>query len=210
MSIHKIENTVFQGKPLSEAQKVIILTHGRGASAQSILPLAQELDLQDFAIIAPNATQGTWYPYGFMAPTDQNEPYLSSALAVLAGLRDQVLAAGFDTRQLYFAGFSQGACLTSEFIARHADAYGGAFIFTGGLIGEKLDPTRYQGNFEGTPIFIGSADPDFHVPVERVYATSNIFRSLGAQVTEKIYPGIGHTIIPDEILEANRILALGD
>ena len=207
MSLHKIENTVYTGTSRAAAQRVMILLHGRGASAQSILPLADALDLKDFAVIAPNATNGTWYPNSFMAPVAQNEPYLSSALDLVKAICDQLLAEGWSTRQLYFAGFSQGACLTAEFIGRHAAAYGGAFIFTGGLIGEHLEPTRYRGNFEGTPVFLGSADPDFHVPVERVYATGNIFRDLGATVTEKIYPGIGHTIIDDEIEIAQRILA---
>ncbi|MES2517570.1 MAG: dienelactone hydrolase family protein [Bacteroidota bacterium] len=208
MTIHKIGNTVFSGKSLDEAKKVLIMVHGRGANAQSILSLADHLLVKDFAFVAPNATGNTWYPQSFLAPEIQNEPYLSSALDLLTTLVNQLKAKGFEAKNIYFTGFSQGACLTSEFLGRNAERFGGAFIFTGGLIGDSVKNDRYQGNFAGTPIFIGSSNPDFHVPVERVYATSNIFRDLGATVTEKIYPNMAHTIIDDEINEANKILIL--
>lgn len=208
MAIHQIENTVFAGKPLDTASKVLIMIHGRGANAQSILSLAEHLSVKDFALVAPNATGNTWYPQSFLAPEAQNEPYLSSALSLVTDLVNQLKAQVFQSKDIYFTGFSQGACLTSEFLGRNAERFGGAFIFTGGLIGDSLKTNRYQGNFEGTPIFIGSSNPDFHVPVERVYATTNIFKDLGANVTEKIYPNMAHTIIEDEIKEANKILAL--
>jgi phospholipase/carboxylesterase len=208
MSIHKIENTVFSGKPIQEAQKALIMVHGRGASANSILSLAEHLEVKDFALIAPNATGGTWYPYSFLAPEAQNETYLSSALDLLTETVNQLKSKGFEAKNIYFTGFSQGACLTSEFLARNAERFGGAFIFTGGVIGDTLKSERYQGNFEGMRIFIGSSNPDFHVPVERVYATSNIFTDLGAVVTEKIYPNMAHTIIEDELIEANKILSV--
>jgi phospholipase/carboxylesterase len=208
MSIHKIENTVFSGKPIQEAQKALIMVHGRGASANSILSLVEHLEVKDFALIAPNATGGTWYPYSFLAPEAQNEPYLSSALDLLTETVNQLKSKGFEAKNIYFTGFSQGACLTSEFLARNAERFGGAFIFTGGVIGDTLKSERYQGNFEDMRIFIGSSNPDFHVPVERVYATSNIFRDLGAVVTEKIYPNMAHTIIEDELIEANKILSV--
>lgn len=207
MKIHNIENTVFSGKPIDEATKVLIMVHGRGANAQSILGLAKHLSIDDFALVAPNATGNTWYPQSFLAPEAQNEPYLSSALEILTDLVNQLKAKGFEAKDIYFTGFSQGACLTSEFLGRNAERFGGAFIFTGGLIGDSLKTERYKGNFDGMPIFIGSSNPDFHVPVERVYATSNIFRDLGADVTEKIYPNMGHTVIEDELNEANKILA---
>jgi phospholipase/carboxylesterase len=206
MSIHKIENTVFAGKPLNEAKRVMIIVHGRGASAAKILLLADQLNVADFALIAPNATGNTWYPNSFLVPEEQNEPYLSSALEVLNQLLIQVKMLGFESKNIYFVGFSQGACLTSEFIGRHAQRFGGAFIFTGGLIGEQVQTDRYSGDFAGTPIFIGSGNPDFHVPVERVHATARLFRQLGAEVVEKIYADIPHSVIPDEIREANLIL----
>jgi phospholipase/carboxylesterase len=206
MSIHQIENTIHAGLSLEQAKRVMIMVHGRGASAQSILSLAQNLDLADFALLAPNATGNTWYPYSFIAPESENEPYLTSALELLSDLVKKLLEQGFSTEQIYFAGFSQGACLSSEFLGRNAKRYGGALIFTGGLIGQDLKTERYQGHFEGMPIFIGSGNPDFHVPVERVYATSNIFREMGASVEEVIYPNIPHTIVADEIERANRLL----
>jgi phospholipase/carboxylesterase len=206
--IHTIENTSYAGVPLQSAERALIMVHGRGASAASILTLADHLAVSDFALIAPNATGGTWYPYSFIAPEAQNEPYLTSALTLLSDIVAHLKSKGFDSRHIYFVGFSQGACLTSEYLARHAEPFGGAFIFTGGVIGEVIRKERYAGHFEGTPIFIGSSNPDFHVPVERVYATANILRDLGATVTEKIYPNMPHTIIPDEIDEANRILNL--
>jgi phospholipase/carboxylesterase len=206
MSIHKIENTIYAGKPLKEAQRVIIMIHGRGSSASKILSLSDSLDVSNFALVAPNATDGTWYPHSFLAPEVQNEPYLSSALENLKTVVNQVKNAGFESKNIYFTGFSQGACLTSEFIGRNVERFGGAFIFTGGVIGEKVELERYKGDFSGTPIFIGSGNPDFHVPVERVHATADIFRNLGAVVVCKIYAGIAHTIVPDEFREANLIL----
>jgi phospholipase/carboxylesterase len=206
MSIHSINNTVFRGKSLGTAAKVMIMIHGRGASAESILSLAEHLDVADFCLVAPNASGGTWYPLSFLSPEEENEPYLSSALELIGQLLAQVKAAGYDSKQIYFAGFSQGACLTSEFVSRHAQPFGGVFVFTGGVIGDTIKRERYRGDFAGTPIFIGSSNPDFHVPVERVYATSNIFRELGAEVVEKIYPNMPHTVVPDEIEEANKIL----
>jgi phospholipase/carboxylesterase len=206
MEIHKIENTIFTGKPLKEAQKVLIMVHGRGADAQSILSLANELDINYFALIAPNATDNTWDPQSFLSTVAKNEPYQSSALALIDNLLKQLKARGFESKDVYFTGFSQGACLVSEFLGRNAERFGGAFIFTGGLIGDLINPELYKGNFAGISIFIGSSIPDFHAPVERVYATSNIFRNLGAIITEKIYQNMGHTIIQDEINEANKIL----
>jgi phospholipase/carboxylesterase len=182
------------------------MVHGRGANAQSILSLASNLDVKEFALIAPNATDNTWYPQSFLVPVAHNEPYLSSALALIGNLVKQLKDKGLESKDIYFTGFSQGACLASEFLGRNAERFGGAFIFTGGLIGDSIKPEQYKGDFAGTPIFIGSSYPDFHVPVERVYATSNIFRNMGAIVTEKIYQNMGHTIIQDELNEANKIL----
>jgi phospholipase/carboxylesterase len=205
--MHNIADTVLAGKPLEEANKVMILVHGRGASAASILPLAQHLvDVRDFALVAPNASGGTWYPYSFMAPESDNEPFLSAALDLLGAWLAELQQRGFASGQVYFAGFSQGACLVSEFLGRHAQRFGGAAIFTGGLIGKQLQRERYQGDFGGTPIFIGSGNPDFHVPVERVHATVNIFRDMGAAVTERIYPNKPHGILPDEIEKAKSVV----
>lgn len=204
--MHTIKNTVWAGVPLAQAKRVLIMTHGRGASAQSILSLASELAVDGFALAAPQATGNTWYPYSFLAPEAQNEPGLSSGLAVLKELLDTVKAAGISSENVYFLGFSQGACLTSEFVARHAQPFGGVFILSGGIIGDSVKTERYTGNFAGTPIFLGCSDVDAHVPKDRVQDSSEVFRTLGATVTERIYPNAPHSIFQDEIDHINHIL----
>lgn len=204
--MHTIKNTVWAGVPLDQAKRVLIMTHGRGASAQSILSLAAELAVDGFALVAPQATGNTWYPYSFLAPEAQNEPGLSSGLAVLKELLDTVKAAGISSENVYFLGFSQGACLTSEFVARHAQPFGGVFILSGGVIGDSVKTERYTGNFAGTPIFLGCSDVDAHVPKDRVQDSSEVFRTLGATVTERIYPNAPHSIFQDEIDHINHIL----
>lgn len=200
------KNIVTAGKKLSEADKVLIMIHGRGGSAEDILSLASHLSVDDFALLAPQATDHTWYPYSFMAPPAQNEPWLSSALSVLEEIVADVARAGIPANQIYFLGFSQGACLTLEFVTRNAKQYGGVVAFTGGLIGDKIYPENYKGSFNGTPVFIGSSNPDMHVPVERVYATANIMRNMQADITEKVYLNMGHTINQDEIDQANKLV----
>jgi len=197
---------VTAGKKLSEADKVLIMIHGRGGSAEDILSLASYLSVADFALLAPQATNNTWYPYSFMAPPKQNEPWLSSALSLLQEVVEDVERAGIPSSNIYFLGFSQGACLTLEFVTRNAKQYGGVVAFTGGLIGDKIYPENYKGSFNNTPVFIGSSDPDMHVPVERVYATANIMKDMQADVTEKVYHNMGHTISQDEIDQANKLV----
>lgn len=194
------------GKPLAEAQKALIMIHGRGGSAEDILSLAAHLTVKDFALLAPQATNNSWYPLSFLARTTDNEPWLSSALANIAATVADIEKAGISKANIYFLGFSQGACLTLEFVARNATAYGGVAAFTGGLIGDKIYPENYKGDFTGTPVFIGTSNPDPHVPVERVYASSNILRQMNADVTEKVYDNMGHTITMDEIEKANSLL----
>lgn len=200
------KNIVSAGKKLSEAKKVLIMLHGRGASAEDILTLAPNLQLKDFALLAPQATNYTWYPYSFLVPPEQNEPWLSSAIDLLKELVGDINAAGIPSDKIFFLGFSQGACLTLEFVTRNAQPWGGVAAFTGGLIGDRLYSENYKGDFKGTPVFIGSGNPDAHVPVERVQATTSLLKSMNASVTEKIYPNMGHTIIQEEIDLANRIV----
>ena len=202
------KNIITAGKETGAAKKALIMLHGRGAHAQDILSLADYLAVQDFALIAPQATGNTWYPYSFLAPPAQNEPWLSSALDIVKETIDDLNSKGIANEQIYLLGFSQGACLTVEFAARNATKYGGIIAFTGGLIGDKIYGENYKGNFAGTPVFIGSSNPDFHVPVERVYATTNILKNMGASVTEKIYNNMGHTINEDELQHANAILSV--
>ncbi|HTE34577.1 MAG TPA: dienelactone hydrolase family protein [Chryseolinea sp.] len=201
-----LKQIVKAGKDLSQADKALILVHGRGASAEDILGLSKELNVTDYALLAPQATNYTWYPYSFMAPVQQNEPWLSSAIGILADLVRYINNAGIGTTNIYFVGFSQGACLTLEFVTRHARSWGGVAAFTGGLIGEKIRPENYKGDFAGTPIFIGSSDTDPHVPLERVRATTELIKSLKGNITEKIYPNMPHTISRDEISLANKLI----
>ncbi|SFD76326.1 phospholipase/carboxylesterase [Chitinophaga sp. CF118] len=200
------KNIVAAGKEIKAAKKVLIMIHGRGASAEDILSLANYLDVKDFALIAPQANGGTWYPYSFMSAPVQNEPYLSAALSVLKEITADVIAQGIAPENIYFLGFSQGACLTLEFVTRNATKYGGAVAFTGGLIGDKIYPENYTGDFGGTPIFIGTSNPDPHVPVERVLASEMILQQMNAAVTVKVYPNMGHTVSQDEITLANKLV----
>lgn len=200
------KNITTAGSSIDNAKKALVMIHGRGGSAEDILSLASYLSVEDFALIAPQATGHTWYPYSFMAPPAQNEPFLSSALALLKETVSDIEAQGIAKENIYFLGFSQGACLTLEYVTRHAARYGGVIAFTGGLIGDKIYNENYIGDFAGTPVFIGTSNPDPHVPVERVYATTNILQDKGAVVTEKVYNNMGHTISQDELVQANNIL----
>ena len=203
--MHK-KNIVTAGIALSADSHVLIMLHGRGGSAEDILSLATHLNVKDFTLIAPQATSNSWYPYSFLSPPSQNEPWLSGALNVVGEVISELNEKGIPPERIYFLGFSQGACLALEFVARNARKYGGVVAFTGGLIGDKIYDENYEGDFQDTPIFIGSSNPDPHVPVERVHATSNILKSMHAQVTEKVYNGMGHTINEDEIEKANQLV----
>ena len=200
------KNSIAAGEELHAESKVLILLHGRGGSAEDMLSFSSRLEVDNFALIAPQATNNTWYPYSFLAPPAQNEPWLSSALGLVKELVDDVTGKGVTTERVYFCGFSQGACLALEFIARNANRYGGVAAFTGGLIGDKIYTGNYKGDFKGTPVFMGTSNPDPHVPIERFYASAKILREMNAAVTEKAYNNMGHTINADEIDNANRIV----
>ena len=192
------------GKALDQAKKALIMVHGRGGSASDILTLADHLDVDDFALLAPQANQNTWYPYSFLALPSDNEPSLSAALSVLEETVKEAEDAGITKDNIYFLGFSQGACLTLEFVTRNAAKYGGVIAFTGGLIGDKIYEENYKGDFNSTPVFIGTSDPDPHVPVDRVLSTTAVLRRMNASVLEKIFPIMGHTISGEEIRLANQ------
>jgi predicted esterase len=177
----------------------MILVHGRGATADGILDLANEFQFDDVAYLAPQASDRTWYPYSFLAPIAQNEPWLGSALALLSTIVERLAADGVDARRVALLGFSQGACLSLEFAARHAQRYAGVFGLSGGLIGPPGTPRAYDGSFDGTPVFLGCSDIDAHIPLERVQESSAVLRRMGAAVDERIYRGMGHTVNPDEL-----------
>jgi len=194
------------GKQTGEATKALVMLHGRGGSAEDILGLAQYLPVNEFALFAPQATNNTWYPYSFMTPPKENEPWLSGALKVVGEVVADIQAGGIKTENIYFLGFSQGACLTLEYAARNANKYGGVVAFTGGLIGDQIYLQNYKGDFAGTPFFIGTSDPDPHVPVHRVLASTAILTDMHALVTQKIYKNMGHTISQDEINQVSELI----
>jgi predicted esterase len=206
---HAGQPVLRSGASPKDARLVAIVLHGRGASAEDILGLAHQLSARDIAYVAPQAAGSAWYPYSFLAPIAQNEPWLGSALRVVAGLVDDLVQQGIPAEQLVVMGFSQGACLTLEFAARHARRYAAVVAFTGGLIGPPGTARDYAGDFAGTPIFIGSSDVDPHVPLERVQESTAVFRRMGATVDERIYPRMAHTINADELQAANALLAGG-
>ncbi|NDJ60513.1 MAG: phospholipase [Chloroflexi bacterium] len=204
---HHGQPVLATGAPLQSATAAMILIHGRGATAESILSLAAELSQPGFACLAPQAAANTWYPYSFLQPLEANEPHLSSALAVIAALVEHVNAAGVPTDKIVILGFSQGACLALEFAARNAQRFGGVIAFSGGLIGPDGISRDYAGSLAGTPVFIGCSDVDFHIPVQRVQHSTAILQQLGGEVTERIYPGMGHTVNEDEINFARALIA---
>lgn len=196
---HRDQPVLATGVSLANAESAMILVHGRGATAQSILELASLFDEPGFAFVAPQAAANTWYPYSFLEPMDKNEPWLSSALAKVGSVVDQVKDAGIPVERIILLGFSQGACLASEFAARNARRYGGVVALSGGLIGPPGTPRDYDGSLDGTPALFGCSDVDPHIPVERVDESAEVYERLGAQVTKRIYPGMGHTVNEDEI-----------
>jgi predicted esterase len=195
------------GPAPADARLVAILVHGRGASAEDILSLAQELRVRDVAYLAPRAAGRTWYPYPFLAPIEQNEPGISSGLRVLSGLVDQASREGVGADRVVLMGFSQGACLSLEFAARHAQRYAAVVGLSGGLIGPPGTPRNYSGTLDGTPVFLGCSDIDPHIPIGRVHESAEVFRRLGGSVDERIYPRMGHTINRDELQAVEKLLS---
>lgn len=188
------------GPALDSAKAAMIMVHGRGATAESIVSsLISALNQTDFAYLAPQAAGNTWYPYGFMSPIPENEPGISSGMAAIEALVAQIEQAGISTERIFLLGFSQGACLSLEYAARNAQRFGGVVGLSGGLIGPDGTSRDYPASLDGTPVFLGCSDVDFHIPKERVQHTSEVMRKLGGDVTERLYPNMGHTVNEDEI-----------
>jgi len=194
------------GAPLAQAAAAIVLLHGRGASAEDILGLAAEMYDERVAYLAPQAADHRWYPYSFMAPIAENEPWLSSALAKVAAVVQLAVDAGVSLERVFICGFSQGACLSTEFIARHPARYGGMVALTGGLIGPPDADLHHAGNLAGMPALFSSGDPDPHVPWSRVLASAKEFTAMGAEVETQRYPGRPHTVLPQEIKAARELI----
>jgi predicted esterase len=203
---HEGQPVVEAGTPLGQSSAVVILVHGRNAAPANILDLVPRLDRPGLTYLAPAAAGRTWYPQGFMADIASNEPGLSSGIAVLEGLVTRVEQAGVPRSRIVLAGFSQGACLAAEFSIRHASRFGGVVIFTGGAIGPDGTTWPGGGDFEGTPVFLGCSDRDIHVPETRARETAEVFRRLGADMTLRIYPGMGHVVNDDEIAFAQGVI----
>jgi phospholipase/carboxylesterase len=194
------------GAPLAQAAAAIVLLHGRGASAEDILGLAGEMYDERVAYLAPQAADNHWYPYSFMAPIAENEPWLSSALAKVAAVVKVAVDGGVPLERIFVCGFSQGACLSTEFIARNPARYGGLVAFTGGLIGPADADLHHAGKLAGMPALFSSGDPDPHVPWSRVLASAKELTAMGAEVETQRYPGRPHTVLPQEIEAARELI----
>ena len=207
MGPHANQPVVYSGAPLDRADAAMIMVHGRNAGPNNILSLVPAIDRARFACLAPAAAGGTWYPFSFLVPREQNEPGLSSALEVLDTLVTDLMQRGFPSHRIALLGFSQGACLASEFVIRHPRRYGGLLVLSGGLIGPPGtiwdDVTT---SLDGMPVFLGCSDVDGHIPKERVIESAATFDRLGARVKQNLYPGMGHLVNEDEIAEVQAVL----
>lgn len=203
---HADQPVMTAGTDLERASAATILVHGRGATARSILGMSREFDHEEIAYLAPQAAGNTWYPQSFLAPVEANEPHLSAGLGLLQETLDEITSAAIPVERILFLGFSQGACLASDFVARHPARYGGLVALSGGLIGEELSSEDYVGDLEGSPVFFGCSDSDPHIPAERVEASAAIFEQLGADVEMRLYEGIGHGVNQDELDRVDTML----
>ena len=206
MKPHAGQPIAATGAPLGEGRAVMIMVHGRGASPANILELAPVLNRPAFTYLAPAAADHTWYPHSFMADTAKNEPGISSGLYVLDRLVTEVESRGIPRDHIVLLGFSQGACLSAEFAVRHAGRYGGVLAFSGGLIGPPGTTWEFEGSFGGTPVFLGCSDVDPHIPKARVDESAPVFERMGAAVTKRLYPGMGHLVNDDEIAFAQEVM----
>jgi predicted esterase len=182
------------------------MVHGRGATSESILTLVPAIEMPGFAFLAPQAAGNTWYPNSFLAPIPSNEPGITSGIEAIGDVIDRILAAGVPLKSVMLLGFSQGACLSVEYCARNARRYGGIACLSGGLIGPDGTPRNYSGSFDGTPVFLGCSDIDPHIPAARVHETASVLKRMGADVTAKLYPGMGHLVNDDEIAHVRAMM----
>lgn len=211
---HAGQPVITRGAPFGSARAALLLLHGRNAGPGNILELAGALDHPAYAFVAPAAAEGTWYPLSFMQPKESNQPFLASALAVVQRLIEQIAAEGIARERIVLLGFSQGACLALESgyqTGRRADGQtvspiGGMIGFSGGLIGPPGTAWEARGSLAGVPVFLGCSDVDSHIPKARVEETAAVFERLGAQVTLRLYPGMGHLVNEDERVSARSLM----
>ncbi|MCW1969804.1 MAG: alpha/beta hydrolase [Anaerolineae bacterium] len=199
VNLHEQQPVYHFGAPLNEAKAAMVMLHGRGGSPHDMLMLAKSLGQPKVAFLAPQALHNTWYPNRFIAPVASNEPWLTSALMAIEQVLGQISAAGLAMSNTMLLGFSQGACLALEYAARHPQRYGGVVGLSGALIENGDQPRDYSGSFADTPIFLGCSDVDFHIPVARVRRSAQLLQTLGANVTTRIYAGMGHEVNADEL-----------
>ena len=204
---HHAPKILMEGVELKNAKAVMIMIHGRGATAESILDISQYFLIDDVTYIAPQANGGTWYPYSFLMPTEQNEPGITSGLQKISEIVDHAIASGIPEQKIMLLGFSQGACLSLEWTARSNKQIGAVFGLSGGLIGPNGALRTYSGTLEHTSVFLGCSDVDFHIPKERVAESADVFKKLGASVTLKLYPNMDHTVNDDEIDHINSMMS---
>lgn len=197
--LHQGRPVFTAGEHLESASAAMIMIHGRGGTAASILALVESIDVPGFAYLAPEASGNTWYPNSFLAPISTNEPGITSGIRLIDEIIASVKAAGIPDDRIMLLGFSQGACLSLEYAARHARRYGGIAGLSGGLIGPEETPRDYPGDFEQTPVFLGCSDIDFHIPAFRVQQTADVLGRMKADVTMRLYAGMGHLVNEDEI-----------
>jgi len=202
---HQGQQLATAGTDLEDAEAALVCTHGRGATARGMLQLAADVIQEGVAVLAPQAARQTWYPSSFLAPVEQNEPGRRSGLQAISDAINEAADAGIPTERVMLIGFSQGACLASEYLARNPRRYGGLAALSGGLIGETLDD-EYPGDLEGTPVFLGCSDTDPHIPKERVHETAAVLESMNADVTKRLYEGMGHGIAEDELAVVSEMV----
>ena len=204
---HLTQPVYSTGANLDDASAALILLHGRGATAADILSLSTYLDYPQLAYLAPQAEGYTWYPNRFIFPIEQNEPYLSAALLKIDNIVKDAEAHRIPIEKIFIGGFSQGACLASEYVIRNPERYGGLLVFSGGYIGPLNVQREPSGDLNGMPVFLGCSDMDPHIPLQRVKETAALLEGMGGEVTEKIYPNMGHTVIEDEIEQARALIS---
>lgn len=206
MNMHLHERVILHGTPLKDCSAVVFMVHGRNQTTDYVLDLADRINLPGVHYLAPQAAGNSWYPSGFMAELSDNEPHLSCALDCYGVRISELLEQGIPKKKLVLLGFSQGACLTAEYVARNADRFGGVVLYTGGVIGPEGTEWNYGGSLKGTPVFLGSSDIDSWVPERRVYETAAVFKRMGADVTARIYKGMDHLVNDDEIAFARSVI----